>query len=135
MERFIVTLVVWLSFANPDFGDGYREARTPGLTEEACKAAAKLVHYPQGTAHCVVEGRPEPQWSPPTPETFTLDVTRRIGIGLQRTWTPNLSESECKARAELVDPAQGWARCSSSRRPSPARECAACGEIPGRKPA
>jgi hypothetical protein len=55
METF--TLVVWLSYANPNFGDGYREARTPGLTAEACNAAAKLVKYPQGSAHCVFEGR------------------------------------------------------------------------------
>lgn len=65
METFTVTLVVWLSFANPDFGDGFHEARTPGLTEEVCKAAAKLVQRPQGSAHCVVEGRPEPVWTRP----------------------------------------------------------------------
>jgi hypothetical protein len=65
MESLTVTLVVWLSFANPNYARGFHEARTPGLTEEACKAAAKLVRIPQGTAHCVVEGRPEPVWSSP----------------------------------------------------------------------
>jgi hypothetical protein len=135
MEAFTVALVVWLSFASPDFGDCFCEARTPGLTEDACKTAAKLVHYPQGRAHRVVEGRPEPVRSPPPPETFTLYVVSRTGTGLQRTQTRNLSESECKVRAELIDPVQGWARCSSSRGLSPARECAECGGILGRKPA
>jgi hypothetical protein len=50
METFTVALVVWFSFANPDFGDGFREARTPGLTEDECKAAAKLGHYPLANA-------------------------------------------------------------------------------------
>ena len=74
-----MTLVVWLSFANPDFGDGFREARTPVLTEAECKAAAKLVRFPQGSAHCVVEGRPEPAWTP-LPRRYHYECAECGGI-------------------------------------------------------
>jgi hypothetical protein len=79
METFVVTLVVWLSFANPDFGDGFREARMPGLTEEACKAAAKLVQRPQGSAWCVVEGRPEPVWTKRSPGIERAPICANCG--------------------------------------------------------
>ena len=62
METF--TLVVLLLFTDVPFNETVREARTPGLSEDECKAAAKLVQLPQGRAHCVLEGRPEPARSP-----------------------------------------------------------------------
>jgi hypothetical protein len=84
METF--TLVVYLGLVGEPWSWDYREARTPGLSEGSCKAAARLVQPPQGRAWCFIEGRPEPVWS----------------------------------RPPSVEP------------PGP---CAACGEIPGRKPA
>jgi hypothetical protein len=62
METF--TLVVWLWLTDVPFSQSLREARTPGLSEDECKAAAKLVAAPQGRAWCEIEGRPAPAWSP-----------------------------------------------------------------------
>jgi hypothetical protein len=122
METF--TLVVWLSFANPDFGQGFHVARTPSLNEEVCKAAAALVRFPQGSAHRLPDGRAfDPLWCLSTgrSESFTLFVTRHIGNGLQRAFKPGMTESECKAQAELIEAPEGWAWCASSRYSSPER--------------
>src|SRR5689334_3385112 len=62
METFTLVVVFWL--ADAPFSASRQEARTPGLSEDECKAAAKLVQPPHGRAHCVLEGRPEPAWSP-----------------------------------------------------------------------
>jgi hypothetical protein len=47
METFTLVVWLWLTDVLP-YRESLREARTPGLSEDECKAAAKLVAPPQG---------------------------------------------------------------------------------------
>jgi len=63
METFTLVILLWLTDV-PFSPQSLREERTPGLSEDECKATAKLVQPPQVRAWCEVEGRPAPAWSP-----------------------------------------------------------------------
>jgi hypothetical protein len=65
METFTLVVYLWLLDVPWSEWRDYHEARTPGLGLEECKAAAKLVRPPQGRAHCLLEGAPEPRWTRP----------------------------------------------------------------------
>jgi hypothetical protein len=81
-------------------------------------------------------------------ETFVLIalVWTGAGIGVREVRTPDLPELQCKLMKLQHDSARLGPRawCAIQGRPepvwspspyTPTRECAACGEIPGRKPA
>src|SRR5262245_51256779 len=61
METYTLLVRLWL--LPGERLNEFHEAPTPGLGEDECKAAAKLVQPPQGRAWCFLEGRPEPVWS------------------------------------------------------------------------
>ncbi len=126
------TLVVWLWLMDAPFGTS-REARTPGLSEDECKAAAKLVQPPQGRAHCVLEGRPEPAWTPPA--SYTLNGSIYIGGGEHKSLRAHgLNESVCRTWAAEVRQAQGHASCDATGSPPVCADCRTLKER-GRGPA
>ena len=79
METFTLVVYLWLLDVPWSQWRDYREARTPGLGLEECKAAARLVQPPQGRAYCVVEGRPEPVWTKRPPGIERAPICANCG--------------------------------------------------------
>jgi hypothetical protein len=117
METFTLVVFLWLQPGEAWSWD-YREARTLGLSQDECMAAAKLVTKPQGGARCVVEGRPEPTWTPPA----SLELSGSIYVGGGRHESiraKGLSESVCRTSAAEVNQAGGHAHCAPPRSSCP----------------
>ena len=126
METF--TLIVFLMHVRGEpWSWDYREARTPGLTEEACKAAAKLMAPPHGIGRCQIDGQPDPK-------IVTMCVRTRAGMGVEERCIPDLSWSECTARLkELAKYGAGMdILCRLSKYPRPP-QCDECQPSIGRR--
>jgi hypothetical protein len=132
METFV--LIAWFALWGPHGGDVV-DMRVPGLSWAECKARAREFAQPRpliGGAYCAAD-RPEPA-------AYTLHVWIRRGtMRFEERHIPDLSEADCRARSDEIDKdgARGVrTTCArSGYRPSPPHEiqCAACGELPGRK--
>src|SRR4029453_9685341 len=102
-------------------GEPHGSSRTRGLPHDACLILVQEVRGPKTIAYCYRDGDKDPEWWPSSSReaTFSLHVALRSGTGLQTKWTPTLTEAGCRAGAEQIDPAQGWAYCVRSLERSP----------------
>src|SRR5689334_3342186 len=94
MDTFTLVVSLWLLDASWDTPG---TARTPGLGWEECRAAAKLVARPQGSAWCEADRQ--------GPETFDLFVSIPHGRNwwqVEERYIPDLSEADCETRSEEI---------------------------------